>query len=599
MLAYFVIRGAQFAPTLSLILLLASLLPIHFLLKRLKSGWATKMRLVFSTILYSFICSVVIGLLVSGYFDHDPLPSVVTSFSLLLAAFTIAAGAGAVSALSFVRLAQNSLPDNQYGICTGLAPPGRFKIPGVTDWLHEKIQTLAGRTASERPLTFGDLAFPREYKPETTDGSVGSTTGRLLDIGLALMTTNATLGTSHSFPFPEDWRTQQLYFKKDELRMLFPEPVVRWMCEKAGQPQPVWTKADADQPGHVAVEDGTYRLPPMFHLPVVFGAQISMSFPFLLSAIPLYTSDLTAGTENVDSKRREYKLRRCWFSDGGVTSNFPLRFFDTPLPRRPTFAINLMRAGAIKGDDRSVWLPGSNDPLEPFKYLRFNVFDERGEKLSGFFSALFDTSRDWADTEQIFMPGYLERIVHVELSEEEGGLNLDMPPSIIEAIGNKGAEAGKLLIERFLPNEAERRPDEERDDGWDNHRWIRYRSYMCCLEDIITDFARRWKKDAEEQPAGSLVKSYETLLNDSSTRNEREFGWLTNEQYEFAKAFQGRFAEARRYDRSTRQDSTPLMSTGSRCTRRRRAARQLRSQAYALFRQAVSSRCNAACEATC
>jgi hypothetical protein len=34
--------------------------------------------------------------------------------------------------------------------------------------------------------------------------------------------------------------------------------------------------------------------------------------------------------------------RLCWFSDGGISSNFPLHMFDAPLPRWPTFAINLI-----------------------------------------------------------------------------------------------------------------------------------------------------------------------------------------------------------------------------------------------------------------
>src|SRR5262245_50209144 len=35
-------------------------------------------------------------------------------------------------------------------------------------------------------------------------------------------------------------------------------------------------------------------------------------------------------------------LRRVWFSDGGLTSNFPIHFFDSPIPSRPTFCLNLV-----------------------------------------------------------------------------------------------------------------------------------------------------------------------------------------------------------------------------------------------------------------
>jgi hypothetical protein len=43
------------------------------------------------------------------------------------------------------------------------------------------------------------------------------------------------------------------------------------------------------------------------------------------------------------------------------------------------------------------------------------------------------------------MPGYRDRVVHVKLAEDEGGLNLSMPPKIIEALGERGELAGNCL----------------------------------------------------------------------------------------------------------------------------------------------------------
>jgi predicted acylesterase/phospholipase RssA len=75
-------------------------------------------------------------------------------------------------------------------------------------------------------------------------------------------------------------------------------------------------------------------------LPIVVAARMSMSFPFLFSAIPLYRvaiRDLkaaqNAGPFPIASKT--------WFSDGGLSSNMPIHFFDGPIPRWPTFALNL------------------------------------------------------------------------------------------------------------------------------------------------------------------------------------------------------------------------------------------------------------------
>jgi NTE family protein len=72
------------------------------------------------------------------------------------------------------------------------------------------------------------------------------------------------------------------------------------------------------------------RLPACDDFPVVVATRMSLSFPVLLSAIPLWT---------VDFRRKQWV--KCWFSDGGITSNFPIHFFDSPIPRWPTFGIKL------------------------------------------------------------------------------------------------------------------------------------------------------------------------------------------------------------------------------------------------------------------
>ena len=84
--------------------------------------------------------------------------------------------------------------------------------------------------------------------------------------------------------------------------------------------------------------------------------------------------------------------------------------------------------------------------------------------LVDFFGALFDTARNWGDTELMAMPGYRDRVVHVKLAEDEGGLNLSMPPQIINALGERGELAGKLLAGRFAPMPTRKRgPDRSED----------------------------------------------------------------------------------------------------------------------------------------
>ncbi|MEN3033093.1 hypothetical protein PWG68_20400, partial [Chromobacterium amazonense] len=91
----------------------------------------------------------------------------------------------------------------------------------------------------------------------------------------------------------------------------------------------------------------------------------SLSFPLLISAVPLHepsrrerrcepTAPAADPEHNVADSMEGLTsagqacgpvitaFRICWFSDGGISSNFPIHLFDAALPRWPTFAINLV-----------------------------------------------------------------------------------------------------------------------------------------------------------------------------------------------------------------------------------------------------------------
>src|SRR2546426_11877014 len=95
---------------------------------------------------------------------------------------------------------------------------------------------------------------------------------------------------------------------------------------------------------------------PGLDLPIVVAARFSLSFPLLISANSLYSPH-----PNTDI------LMTNWFSDGGITSNFPVHFFDSWFPGRPTFGLDLQSAsgeGAVRpantfGTDDDVFLPPS------------------------------------------------------------------------------------------------------------------------------------------------------------------------------------------------------------------------------------------------
>src|SRR5262249_26003257 len=151
------------------------------------------------------------------------------------------------------------------------------------------------------------------------------------------MTTNLTHGRPYRLPFEENI----FYFNPDEFGQLFPPEVVKWMVE------------------HPRQTDGADRyasirpLPAAADLPVVFAARLSLSFPILLSAVPLYAVDFS---RNVPEAER--RPERCWFSDGGICSNFPVHFFDSMLPQWPTFAINLR--DYHPDFENHVWMPDKN-----------------------------------------------------------------------------------------------------------------------------------------------------------------------------------------------------------------------------------------------
>lgn len=75
-------------------------------------------------------------------------------------------------------------------------------------------------------------------------------------------------------------------------------------------------------------------LPDAPSMPVAIAARISLSFPGLISALPLLCIDYSRGPGH-------RKLITAWCSDGGIASNFPMHFLDAPWPSRPTFGLNL------------------------------------------------------------------------------------------------------------------------------------------------------------------------------------------------------------------------------------------------------------------
>ncbi|MFN2586657.1 MAG: hypothetical protein ABR613_00875 [Actinomycetota bacterium] len=422
---------------------------------------------------------------------RDDLWSVLAVFVALLGALALAVAGGLGGLLVQAgRTGMRRFADNMFGICSGFLPAGPGDAGGcaedqqrdargrcgtkpLTTWLADEIDTLAGRAPTGAdPLTFGDLCDR--------------------DVRLRMFTTNLSNGTPYTIPFKEVF-----YFHEDEMARLFPPRVVRWMVDNARQV--------SDETRRVLEKESSklHSLPPTDLLPVVVATRMSLSFPMLLTAVPLWQVDW-----------RLEQPYRCWFSDGGITSNFPVHFFDGPLPRRPTFGLNLGPFWAGEKPDEenqcaNVYWPKSNNAmLSP----RWSGIDTVGR----FGRAIMDTMQNWSDNAQTRLPGYRDRIVLIKHTEDEGGMNLDMPRDRILRFAERGRCAGATLVAKF----AGATPPEGDELGWDNHRWIRYRSTMGVLETFVEGWLRGFT--ASPKPSD---RSYSGLIEVPVS-----YGWRGDQQ---------------------------------------------------------------------
>ncbi len=419
----------------------------------------------------------------------------------LICGFVLAvAGSVAGASLALARRASVSLPENGFGLCSGLTSAGG-DTPALAAWLADTLDRLAGQDDPRRPLTFGDL---RRAGP---DG-----------VHLAMMATSLTHGRPHRLPFDDD----RFLFDPSDLRRLFPARIVRFMEEHARSPR------NARQAAEWQGSRPLVPLPAPDDLPVVVALRMSLSFPLLLSAVPLWASDHTRRRRvGPDGRREAPAPERCWFSDGGICSNFPVHFFDEPLPLRPTFDLNLRTfhrdySRSVR-EDENVWMPRTNRGGVEATWERF----DRGSglaRLAAFIGAVFGTMQSWADNSQTRVPGYRDRVVHVFHEPDEGGLNLEMDQATIGRLAERGAAAGRLLRRRFA----------EGGDGsgldWDNHRWVRLRSTLALVEETLTEL-----RDALETDARSGAgPSYSDLLARGEEARPRSYRLRSAAQRDFA-----------------------------------------------------------------
>lgn len=363
----------------------------------------------------------------------------------LLASLLTSAVAGARALVATVPAA---LAANGHGLCSGLRTPGD-PDPGVADWVHQALQDLAGRDRTA-VLTHGDLAAA--------------------GVRLVTTTTNVSQGTALEFPFGPD---QLWAYRAEELARVLPADVLAALDRGR-------SSRELTDDRREALEDAGLRLlPDTADLPVLLGVRLSLSFPLLLSAVPLHT---WAGGPDGPG------WSRCWLSDGGITSNLPVQLFDSPVPSRPTYAVNLSGGGDPRRPPAAnVWRPRRLDAEVPAPV-------RPGDGTGDFLLDVYDTLRNWSDESLARAPGMRERICTVRLAPGEGGLNLAMSPQTVRGLVARGTAAGADLASV----RREGAPDLARGDDagggeavprdqWNEHRFLRWRCFLAGLALHVED----------------------------------------------------------------------------------------------------------------
>jgi hypothetical protein len=280
----------------------------------------------------------------------------------LLAVVLGAAGAGAGAGFALWACMRDQVPENFFGLCRGYRPEGEDETeftrgPALTQWLAAELDEIAGLT--DHPLTFGDLWGPEAVAAAQqldADAGAGGTISvgpakldaarTLRHIDLLVTTTNLSQGLAASIPFPyTPGKHSRLLYCETDLRQFFPPNIVAHMV--AISDEATVGPATVGCPDHQQI---LRFMPRPWDMPVVVAARMSLSFPGLLSAVRLYELlyDGSAPPRNAPlnsfsapDSEKQWRAAAVWFSDGGICSNFPVHFFDSMLPSRPTYGFDL------------------------------------------------------------------------------------------------------------------------------------------------------------------------------------------------------------------------------------------------------------------
>ncbi|HEU4547712.1 MAG TPA: hypothetical protein VFR88_15590, partial [Microlunatus sp.] len=213
------------------------------------------------------LLGVVLGLtlVVLGVVGLVRLPAgsgtlVVVTLALAIVVGILATKVGlAIALLSGVLADLGRLPSMGFGMSSGRGTDDSELA--LTPWLYRRLQDLAGRPY-DQPLTFGHLQAD--------------------ELQLQMMTTNL----SWSQPMAMPWNDDIYFFQPAEFEKLFGPVVVQAMID---HPPPLPSGPVGRRIREVLlVHAGSLRpFPRAADLPLIVATRMSLSFPLLISAVPL------------------------------------------------------------------------------------------------------------------------------------------------------------------------------------------------------------------------------------------------------------------------------------------------------------------------
>ena len=374
--------------------------------------------------------------------------------------------------------------------------PAADGLPPLATWVADRIDDLAGipharletkdlfdsagllhdggigsdTDAGRAPLTFGDLWLGRVGPRRDEDADLllraaSDPEHRVVD--LALTTTNVTQRRPYRFPLPAAAELERrgltpLLFCRMCLEAVLPVRVVAHLV--AASPA---LEADHTCPRHEGSQ--LFELPDPWDVPVALAVRMSMAVPGLLTAVPLATVEA-----DLDRPGKE-TVHLHWFADGDLSAGMPVSFFDTLLPRWPTFGFHVQPDAASARDLDGAPTAGPGWVLPEQDAARKPVHWHDAASLGTFTRLLAGTARAWADASVSDLPGFRGRVAQVSSLPSSGA---DPVPFVrqrtVLSLALRGYEAGEALRARFTGS----------DDGiagqsqTDRYRWIRLRTAL-------------------------------------------------------------------------------------------------------------------------